>query len=648
MPTEPAALPPAQRWPVLAALGLALVPLLLQLPGLLAGVYVASWLLVGLLGLRGALPASLRLLLVVTMLWLLAQQMGLRPGRDTGCALLAAMLAIKGSELGNLRDSRSALGFALFAPFAAFLLDQGPATLALGLLAVAATLAALARLARHEASLPPASVPASVRQLLLLLALALPLALAAFWLLPRLEAPLWGLPDRAVGRPGLGDSLEPGKWLDLMVDDSPALRVQFHGEVPAPQQRYWRGPVMSVFDGRRWERADLLSPPPARADEPASWRYRIEYEPTDRHQLVALDLPLAAPPGGRLDGQYSLRSDRRLVAVTAWELASAPHAPTAGPLPPALARHYLALPPGYNPRTLALGRQWRQQAGEDDTALVQRALAWIGEEFSYTLSTPLAGRHSADEFLFDQRAGFCEHFSSAFAILMRSAGIPARVVTGYTGGVRNRYGDYWLVRRMDAHAWNEVWLDGRGWVRVDPTAAVAPERIYDTLEQRLADGGAGGGLLPAITLRWQALREAGDWLRQRWNAQVLGYDAAAQARLLARLKLDPDRAGRPLLLMAWLLASALAVLAMWRVLARRSKPTDRLLAAWQATGRRYRRLGLEPRPNESASAWALRIRRHAPDSELPALAERYNACRYAGQADPSLLAALRRHRPARS
>ena len=634
------------RWPVLACLGIALLPLLLQLPGQLGVATTASWLIISASSLRWQLPAVLRALLVLLMLFTIAQQMGLRPGRDTGCALLATMLAIKGSELRNLRDARSAVGFALFAPFAAFLLDQGPLTLLLGLLAVITALATLAVLARWSVGLPLPAPPALLRQLALLLALALPLTMAAFWLLPRLDGPLWGLPERAVGRPGLGDTLEPGKWIDLMADDSAALRVRFDGAVPEPEQRYWRGPVMSQFDGSSWSRIRSNQPAAARDGLPAQWRYTIEYEPTDRRQLVALDLPLAAPPGSQLDAQYSLRSERPLNRLTRWELASSPVQGEPAPLSQAQRRHYLALPAGYNPRTLALGRQWQREAGGDPERIVQRALGWIRSDFAYTLSTPLPGRHLADEFLFDQQEGFCEHFSSAFAILMRSAGVPTRVVTGYTGGVRNRYGDYWLVRRMDAHAWNEVWLDGRGWVRVDPTAAVAPERIYDTLEQRLADGQiVADGLLPAISLRWEALRQAGDWLRQRWNQQILGYDAAAQARLLQRLKLGDDALGRGLLMLGWLLASALAIALMWQVLSRRRHSTDPLLAAWQAMGQRYRRLGLEPAAAESAHAWAARVARHLPDSPLPALAQRYNASRYRDRTDPALLAALRKHRP---
>lgn len=652
---HPPTLPAGQRWPVLLCTAVALLPLLRQLPTLLALLLAAAWLLVAGASLRWRIPTAVRLLLVVAVLAGIAQLMGLRPGRDTGCALLAAMLAIKGSELHSLRDARSTLGFALFAPFAAFLLDQGPLSLLLGLLAAAWIVATLARLSRWSVGLASRSAAASLRQLALLLVLATPLSLAAFWLLPRLSAPLWGLPERAVNRPGLSDTLEPGQWLDLMVDDSAALRVHFDGTPPPPQQRYWRGPVMSHFDGRRWIETEMRLQPaanvPAQPAPATVWHYLIEYEATDSRQLVALDRLLEAPPGTTVDDQSSLKSNQRLSGLTRWQLRSAPPADDPAPLPPGLRRYLTRLPPGYNPRTLALGRQWQQEAAGDEAAIVARALDWIGRDFAYTLSTPLPGRHLADEFLFDQQAGYCEHFSSAFAILMRSAGIPSRVVTGYSGGVRNRYGGYWLVRRLDAHAWTEVWLAGRGWVRVDPTAAVAPERIYDTLEDRLALGAnVDTGLLPAIGQRWQALREAGDWLRQRWNQQVLGYDAQAQARLLARLSIAPGSVGNTLLLLAWLAASGAGLWLMWWWLSRRPAAADPLLQAWQQLGQRHARLGLAPRPNESASAWARRVQAHLPDSPLPALARRYNAQRYRNDpaTDPGLLRALRRHRPTRN
>ncbi|MEE7548599.1 transglutaminase domain-containing protein, partial [Xanthomonas sp. Kuri4-1] len=234
-----------------------------------------------------------------------------------------------------------------------------------------------------------------------------------------------------------------------------------------------------------------------------------------------------------------------------------------------------ALPAGFNPRTLALARQWRREAGNDDAAIVQRALDWVRREFAYTLDTPPLGRDGVDAFLFRQKAGFCEHFSSSFVVLMRGAGIPARVVTGYAGGTYNRFGGYWVVRRLDAHAWAEVWLAGRGWVRVDPTAAVAPERIYDTLEDRLAGGGGNGD---DDGLGWARVGEVGDWLRRSWNDLVLSFDASRQQRLLRPFGIERLDSTQLVLIFAVFAAAALGWMA-W-LLARGERERDPLLRAW--------------------------------------------------------------------
>src|SRR5690606_30047640 len=228
-----------------------------------------------------------------------------------------------------------------------------------------------------------------------------------------------------------------------------------------------------------------------------------------------------------------------------------------------------------------------------------------------------------------------------FTVLMRAAGIPARVVTGYTGGYRNPFGGYWVVRRMDAHAWVEVWLDGQGWVRVDPTAAVAPERIYDTLEQRAA--GAGSQAL----LRLDTLGDFADWLRRGWNDLVLGSDAARQQAMLRTLGLE--RASPAQLLALFAALAALAVAAMvWR-LARGERERDPLLRAWRRLGRRYEKLGLGRAPHEPALAWAQRVAAARPGSgqALLILSQRFVAARYAraSQTPRQLLRDLARHRP---
>lgn len=632
----------ARTW-TLASAALALLPLLLQLPPMLATVIALAALLTAALSWRRVLPMPVRLLLVLGMLAAIVWQMGLvRPGRDTGCALLAAMLAIKSSELRSLRDARSLLGFALFSPFAAFLLDQGPLTTLLAALAGLCALLALQRLAQGEGHADALPLRGQLKGVGRLLALGLPLALASFWLFPRLSTPLWGVPERAVSTPGLSDSMEPGQWLDLMADDTPALRVQFFGAVPEPDQRYWRGPVLTDFDGRRWTRDPARTQrPPAIVDAGArGWDYQIDYEPTDRRQLVALDLPTRAPEGSTLDADMSLLSDRTLSALSRWRLHSAPPQHFDSALHPYLRRAALQLPAGFNPRTATLARQWRQEAGSNDEAVVRRALQWITTDFSYTLDTPVAGRDPIDEFLFGYKAGFCEHFSSAFVVLMRNAGIPARVVTGFAGGTRNRVGDYWVVRRMDAHAWAEVWLPQRGWVRVDPTAAVAPERILDTLDDRLlADAGN------PLQQRWLQLGQMGDWLRRGWNDLVLSFDARRQQQLFKPLGLDDIKPGQ--LLSGFVMAALAAVLWMAWLLARGERERDPLLRAWHRLGRRYARLGLAREPHEPALLWARRVHACRPDPALLALSQRFADARYAGTCTDlaSLLRDLRRHRP---
>lgn len=637
----------SRAW-VLAATAACLLPLLLQLPersGLAiavvgAAAMVLSW--------RRPVPGWLRLLLALALLGFVLSGSRFALGRDTGCALLAAMLAIKPVELRNLRDARSLLGFALFAPFATFLLDQGPLSLALGLSASLLALAALLRLSEQESAIDDRAHrhPGWRRFVTVgrLVAIGLPLALAAFWLFPRISSPLWGVPERALARPGLSDRMAPGEWIDFITDDTPALRVSFIGAEPPREEMYWRGPVLWDFDGRAWTQSGWFRnlPPAEVVPSSARYDYTLEVEPTDRRQLVALELPLATPDGVQRSLDHGLFAARPLSGLSRWRMQSSPPAAFEPELKITLRRLALRLPEGFNPRTLALARQWRQQLGPGaagDAAIVARAMQWIREDFAYTLETPLLGRNSVDEFLFEQQAGFCEHFSSAFVVLMRAAGIPSRVVTGYVGGYRNAYGDYWLVRRSDAHAWAEVWLPGRGWTRVDPTAAVAPERIYDTLQDRATGGG--GGLAPVLDM--------GDWLRRGWNDFMLGFDAARQQQLLRPLgvdDLDPDQ-----LIGLFALAGGLALAWMLWLSARGERERDPVLRAWHRLGRRYARLGLERAPHETAGHWAARVAAARPQSSaLLGLSVRFEDWRYAhldagSLARRTLVRDLRRHRP---
>jgi transglutaminase-like putative cysteine protease len=632
----------------LAAAAACLLPLLLQLPAKLdVGIALAA-VAIGALAWRRPVPGWLRLLLALALVGAVLATSSFAFGRDTGCALLAAMLALKPAETFTLRDGRSLLGFALFAPFATFLLDQGPLSLVLGLVATTLALAALLRLSELESGDARHPLPAWRRYagVWRLIAIGLPLALAAFWLFPRIATPLWGVPERAMARPGLSDSMSPGAWVDLLNDDSTALRVQFFGATPAVSQMYWRGPVLLNFDGRTWTQSGWMRalPPAPVEHQRVAWDYELEVEPTDRRQLVALEVPIAAPNGAQLSLDYGLYVPRPLSALTRWRMQSAPPRSFEPELKHTLRQLALQLPPGYNPRTLALARQWRREAGNDDAAIAQRALRMIRSDFAYTLATPLLGRNSVDEFLFDYKEGYCEHFSSAFVVLMRAAGIPARVVTGYVGGYRNPIGGYWQVRRSDAHAWAEVWLAGRGWVRFDPTAAVAPERIYDTLGDRAP---AGGGILDALP-GFVPMRNAGDWLRRGWNDLVLGFDATRQQRLLQSLGVPDIGSGR--LVALFVLAASLALLWMIWLTARAERERDPVLRAWHRLGARYARIGLGREPHEPAGPWTARVLAVRPQSvALTALSARFTEWRYAhldgGHPPRELVRDLRSHRP---
>ena len=635
---------PTRRW-TLAAGALCLLPLLLTLPPTLSAPIAVGGVLIVALSARGPMPAALRALLALAVLGVMLAQSRFQLGRDTGSALLAAMLALKPAEMTQVRDARSFIGFSLFAPFGTFLLDQGPLPLALGLLGALAALTALQRLAELETGdAAPRALARSLAQVGRLVAIGLPLALAAFWLFPRLAAPMWGVPERALARTGLSDRMSPGDWLDLLPDDTPALRVRFFGAAPPQSAMYWRGPVLWHYDGRTWSRPDWLAAAPVPPPQPGRprWRYELEVEPTDRRELPALEVPLAAPAGTRFTFGHTLSTLRPLSGLTRWRLESAPPVRFEDKLTPMVLRMALQLPPDYNPRTLALARRWRAEAGDDDAAVVRRALGWIRREFAYSISAPPLGRNAVDEFLFDTRTGYCEHYAGAFVVLMRAAGIPARVVTGYAGGYRNPLGDYWLVRNSDAHAWAEVWLPVRGWVRVDPTAAVAPERVFDTIADRQPGRIAGlDALVPMFN--------ASDWLRRGWNDFVLGFNAQRQQNLLKPLGLDRLGAGALVALFAAIAALALAWMA-W-LIARGERQRDPLLRAWHALEARYRKLGRGRALHEPARAWATRVAADRPRAgqHLATLADRFGRARYAsairGEELRALLRDLRAHRP---
>ena len=643
---------------VTGVLAAATLPHLGHLPGwvpLLLGVCVLWRLGVSSHGLRVP-PGWLRIILAfLCFLGVLATYRTVN-GLHPGSALLVVMMALKLLETQRARDLVVLLLIAYFLIFAGFLNNQ---SLIWGvyLLAVAwLTTAALQQATRAAPPLPARQVLALSGRLL---AGAMPVMVILFMLFPRLPGPLWGIGlSESSATSGLSEEMSPGDITELGLSEEIAFRARFEGPAPHTSQLYWRALVLDEFNGRTWRRSRPRSQLPlrdgqleARGEEVA---YEMLMEPHGRHWVFALDVPLAAAHDDIVQGaDLRLASVRPVTERRSLSLVSDLQARADRALPRRDSDHHLQLPAVGNPRTRALAESLRAE-GMDDTQLISALLQRFRDEpFYYTLLPPALGADPVDEFLFETREGFCEHYASAFATLLRAAGIPARVVLGYQGGEYNPLTGYHLVRQSDAHAWNEVWLPGTGWQRVDPVAAVAPYRVSQGLlgAMRAGEARAGRG---AGSLRWR--RQAGlvwDAANTLWNSRVVGYDDGTQRRLLERLGLDGDHARALIALLALGLATFLLVLAL--LLGRSLLPArrDPLVAAWQRLRARLATLGLHQRVGETPVRFAERIGQERPDlaSEAAHLARHYQRLRYEPGCVPSQVRSFvdraRRFRPGR-
>lgn len=551
-------------------------------------------------------------------------------GIEAGTVLLALMAGVKLLETRGARDLTVLTFIGYFLLYAALLRDQRMPQLPYLLgVAVFAT-AALMRV--HAGAAGDAGRDVLRRSAALLLQ-ALPLALLLFVLFPRLPGPFWGIASGDQARTGLGDEMTPGDISDLSVSGAVAFRVRFDGAVPPPAQRYWRGPVLHDFDGRSWRRPSAQAFPPQDVEyvgEPVD--YQITLEPTDRPWILALDLPAEWPAReASRSYDFQLVAARRLTAVSSFRLRSYPRFVAGVDLPQSLRIKDTRLPPAGNPRSRALARELAARHGGDAVAITRELLAMFREQpYVYTLDPPKLADNAMDEFLFETRRGFCEHYASAYTLLMRAAGVPARVVTGYQGGEFNPIGGYLIVRQSDAHAWSEIWVEGRGWLRVDPTAAVAPERIEQNLVRALAaDEPAPGRLRDASDL-WLQVELGWDTLNDFWNERVVRFSAARQLDLLERLGFeDPDWQTLGLGLAASLAGFfvALSAYLAWRY---REPPRDWPARLHATVVRRLGRRGLVPGSGEGPVAFLDRAGQACPDlaHDLAAIRTLYVELRY--------------------
>ncbi len=569
-------------------------------------------------------------------------------GRDAGLALLIVLMGLKLLELKTPRDYYVVVFLGYFLAITNFFFSQGMATALLMLLVVMVMTASLISINDREERLGSIS---RLRLSARIILQSLPMMLLAFLLFPRIQGPLWGLPADAYGNlSGLSETMSPGDISRLSLSDAVAFRVRFDGKLPGKRERYWRGPVFWHSDGRSWSSGEGGKLPPAPLfvyGQP--YTYTVTLEPHNKRWLFALEMPGSAQAPARLSGDFQLLADRPVHTRMRYRLQSFTRF-RSSKISARARQLALQLPDGFHPRSISMARDWRRRL-RDPERIIRQAMDYFRQQaFYYTLTPPPLAGDSVDEFLFGTRRGFCEHYAAAFTILMRAAGIPARVVTGYQGGEYNPLGEYLLVRQRDAHAWSEVWLEDRGWVRMDPTAAVSPARIEQG-SQSLAGKPAAMplGLDRNATLQriWRDLGDLVDAVNNGWNQWILGYGPQRQRELLQRLGMrSPDWRAMAL----WLLAGTtltLVSLAAWLLLQRRPRQ-DGARRLYDRFCRKLARQGLQRRPSEGPLAFARRATslRQGDAEGIKQVTELYIASRYAGREDLALLArAVRRFRP---
>jgi transglutaminase-like putative cysteine protease len=573
-------------------------------------------------------------------------------GREAGVSMLVVLMALKTLELRARRDAVVLFFLGFFVVLTHFFTSQGPGSAAAMAVAVWGLMTALV-LAHMPAGRPSLHQAGGVA--LRAAALGAPVMVALFLLFPRID-PLWALPDRSVARTGLSDSLEMGRIAEIAADESIALRLRFDGPAPPPSAMYFRGPVLSWFDGRTWTRdpgPDSSATPWALtlpADmEPTGMalRYEMTLEPSRLPMLPLLEgtaPPLDVTPPDALQ-TVALRSDLQwqvsppvasVLQVRAQAWSRMRHGTRAGAY---ALRELVDLPPGFNPRTMAWAAGLRRQPGlatADARTLAGAVLAHVRSAgFAYTFSPGTYGRDAVDEFWLDRRAGFCEHFASAFVVVMRALDVPARIVTGYQGADRVPVDGWWVVRQRHAHAWAEIWQPGEGWLRVDPTAAVAPDRIERSLNLTPPRGLIGQAVAQVNPELLQGLRRAWERMDQRWNQWVLGYSKTQQLNLLERLGVQtPDLLDLLRAFLGLVVAAALAA-AGWAAWDRRRR------SPWQRTqalvARQLMPLGVQCPASEGPGTWAWRVQQTlgpAGDDVADALNE-LERLRYGPHADPT-------------
>lgn len=645
--------PPIGLLWLLGAITLVLLPHLLRQP-----VWLSLFCL-GVLGWRGLQllrnwPAAnkwLRIFFTFVGFIAVLRSYGTITGRDAGLALLTVMLCLKLLEMKNQRDTMLVIFIGYFLVIGQFLYDQG---IFIGLylfLAVLVLTTALIFLNHPDSR--RTHWRHNIKTAGAMLLQAMPMMVILFILFPRIPGPLWGLPNQeTMGRTGLSDEMSLGSITNLVDSEEVAFRVEFEADLPPAHQLYWRGPVLWHTTGRNWRGISQTDqhftqrPPPGFSASGEVTNYTVTLEPHDKRWLFALDLPASVSIAARTQVDYQLLATNKITELTRYQ-ASSYLQYQISTLAPDLETMALRLPARANPRTRQLAQQWLEQ-GLSANEIVSQAMAYIREsDFYYTRQPPgLSAPNPVDTFLFETKRGFCEHYAASFTTLMRAAGIPARVVTGYQGGEHNEQGNYLIVRQSDAHAWSEVWLDDHGWLRIDPTSLIPAEniettadasRFRSTLAKSLRQGD-----ISWLTRSLTQIRQNWDAANHVWNQWVLGYGPETQNELFAKLGLGKLDWQQIIGLMFGLIFLILLPVAA-HLLLHQTAATDPVNRLYQRFCQRMARRGLPLKVGEGPVDYANRIIEQRPEWVLPVqkITALYTALRYAKASDHKQYLALK-------
>lgn len=597
---------------------------------------------------RAPLPGKfLRLFILLASITGLLLSYSTLIGRTAGSAMLLLMLCLKLMEIKSRRDVVIIIYISFFSLITRFLFDQSIYSGAYMLLVVLSLISSMIIYNRPHAR--KKSLPQVLRQTtglaFVLMLQAIPLMLMLFFLFPRLPGPLWSMPqDTQTSRTGLSDELEPGRISALSDNPDVAFRVTFTGTVPKQNRLYWRGPVLSLFDGRKWkvlkkDSVSRLSLDDIHFSSPVD--YTVTLEPHHRRWLFALEMPGSIPDNAHLTQDMQLLQNYPVNNVTRYKMRSyLGYRLDANQI--VNRRDYLQVPANIAPRTRRFVKNLRKKHVRDES-FINAVLNYFREQnFIYTRHPPTLNGDSLDTFLFQSRRGYCVHYASAFAVMMRLAGIPARIISGYQGGEMNPLSDYMIVRQSDAHAWVELWLAGKGWLRIDPTSVIPASRVEDT-EGRLGRKDAESTRAFKSGQRWfshrlQTMGFAWDALNNYWNDWIVGYNDRRQKSLLSKLGADKLSLYHLALLLAAAFTISILIVALF-VFRRNHRTLSPVNRAYIQFCRKLARCGFVRRPEESAQNYSLRISEQRPDlqSRVDTISRLYNHLRYAKTPSPRLV-----------